>query len=201
MFLPPGAGRFVFGIKPSDEAKEKLFSDAISADINRESPTRKFIGSLLRAIARGPIPADQETRDAKEKAILKALPLDLATREVKLEQEQAQLDRELRILPFIDELKSARVNLDRSLAEKRRGETAVLLDLAASAREKQLSAARFRDAQAAALEQKTSLVATALGGLDAFSKMIFLRDRLFPPVVEPRRVGRPGRRRRVITAF
>ena len=205
MVLPIGAGRAAFGLAPTDEARERLFSDDTSAAVNRESPTRKFIGSLLRLTRPTFRPIERNIRDERAKAILRAIPLDLSRKEIKLEQEEVALATKSRILPFIEELKSSRVELDRSLAEKRRTEAAVLLDLAASRREKNLADAAFRQAQTRQERLNRDLVETALGGLDGFSKMIFLRDRLFPPppeeAVRERRVGRPGRRTRTITSF
>lgn len=199
--LALGAGRVAFGLAPTDEARERLFSDDLSATANRETPTRKFIGSLLRLTRPTFRPFEREIRDERARVILRSIPLDLSRKEIKLEQEEIALATKERILPFIEELKSSRVDLDRSLAEKRRTEAAVLLDLAASAREKNLADAAFNQARARQERLNRDLVETALGGLDGFSKMIFLRDRLFPPPPEPPRVGRPGRRRRVITSF
>lgn len=199
--FPVGTGPLVFGGAPSNSARERSFSDALLADLQKADDAIARLEENIGITSKRNRPLAAEEIRAKRLAIIQALPLDLSLRRVELEQEEAVLEREQRILPFIEDLKSSRVELDRSLAEKRRTEAAIALDLAASRREKELAAALLTQEKAAALRQNRQLVETALGGLDGFSKMIFLRDRLFPPEPEVRRVGRPGRRRRVITSF
>lgn len=199
--FPLGTGPLVFGGVPSNEAIERNFSDALLAQLQNADDAIERIAKSTAAARKDNRPLDLKLRAAKALALTQAIPLELSRKQVELQQEEVQLETQQRILPFIEDLKSSRVDLDRSLAEKRRTEAAIALDLAGSRREKELAAAELSLARAAAQSLNRELVETALGGLDGFSKMIFLRDRLFPPEPEVRRVGRPGRRRRVITAF
>lgn len=195
--FPVGTGPVVFGGTASNEARERSFSDRLLATLQGADDSLDRLAKSLSQTSKQNRPLDELARNAKKIALIKALPLDLALREVELRQEERQLESQDRILPFIEELKGAKIELDRSLAGKRQAETAVLLDLAAAQREKVLAAAEFTRARARQESLNRDLIETALGGLDGFQKMIFLRDRLFPPVVEPRRVGRPGRIRRI----
>lgn len=176
--ITQGAARAIFGKNDRNEAVEALRSAGLLAKLNKsEAETNRITAEIDRLRS---TPITREDIAAKVEVIRANAPLDLALKEITLERDQIALDTERRLAPFVDELKTVRLEKERGLNREREERLALDLALADVAIEKELAAADVATARAAAQAQKTDLVDTALSGLSFFQKRIFLRDRLFP---------------------
>lgn len=198
--LPQGTARLLVGTSPRNEARENFESRRLEAKIRRDETFAERTEAEAAAIRAGPSPIDEETRQFKLTTLRRFLPLEFATREISLEAEEAELAREAIFFPLLEDEKRAQISNFEALADRRQAETARILGLIEVAAEKTAAEASLLEAKSAQTVQNLELIDTALGGLDGFSKGIFLRDRLFPKPPEARR-GTVPRGVRTITSF
>ena len=198
--LPKGSARLLVGTSPRNEARENLESRRLEAKIRRDETFAERTQAEAEAIRAAPSPVDEETRDFKLRTLRRLLPLEVAGREISLEQEDAELARAALFFPLLEEEKRAQIENTRSLAARRQAETDSLLALAEVQAEQVAAENALIDARAGQQRLNRDLIETALGGLDGFSKAIFLRDRLFPKI-EKRPTRRPLIAQRTITSF
>lgn len=189
--LITGAGRALLGGSARNEAKEKLNDELVAAKIAGEKAKIQEIQGKLALLAREFDPTSEEERTLKLAAIRDALPLDLARREVTLEAERANIEREDALFPLVAEgRRLANENLAALISE--RGQLfAEQVQTQRVTRERIAADTAKTEALTEQLEQNAELVRTAIGPLDQAQAAQFLRERLFPEP-KPKRPGPIG---------
>lgn len=192
-----GAGRVLFGNKPSNEARETLASRALEARIRGEEARAERAEAEAGAIREPPPARESEQGRARAKQILDLLPLDLARAEVDLEQQQAIIVREQLLGPVIEEARSEAIELVRERRRARAVETNAFLASEGARREREQVEIGILDAQEERLRLQTDLLARAGDPFLPESSRIAALQALTGRVVAPKPRIRPTQRFRL----
>lgn len=192
-----GTARFLGVNKDSNEAREKLASDLLDAKLRREEAEIGRIQAQTRTILEPPPPPGTPLAQEKAEAFRTLLPLDLAKREVDIEQENQAIQFAADLFPAIREEKRAAGEFLRERARAKAAETAEFLDTAGARREREETETGVLDAQEERLRLQTDLLARAGDPFLPESSRIAALQALTGRVVAPKPRLRPTQRFRL----
>ena len=204
--IAPGIYRMFTGPTERAQAIERLKIDQLEAKLNHDNAKIEKLQAESEKIRLALSPSIEEERQEKIKVIRENLPLDLWRKEITNDALELELELNRSIAPTVTRLKQLAADNQADLIRQRQQQHEASLELAELARERAAAETERIAAETDQRELNTRLVETAIDGLDYFSKQIFLRDRLFPPVAAPTAreltlQGRPLRSTTTITAF
>lgn len=179
--LTTGVGRTVLGLNPKNESRDWLEQQLLLAKLNHDNAAVALLNEQRKVLQADPRARTPEEREEQRAYIQATQPLTLAQQEIKTESMEQQLDLQDRLVPIIAEANRVRLETERDLREQRQQAFEDYLQTQDALRERAAAETQRITAEAEQRALNTSLIETAIGGLDYFSKQIFLRDRLFPP--------------------
>jgi len=179
--IAPGVMRSFAGTSPRGKAREELEDNLLAATITGAQEKADLLNAQRRLLEREFDPVSEEERAAKLKAIRDALPLDLARKELSLEEERAQTIRADQIFPLVVQEREQALRIQGQLATERAERQAEFIQTERAKRELLAEETERQALLNRQLEQQTTLIEAAIGPLDAAQAAQFARERLFPP--------------------